>query len=98
MNVYELKKLADEWERVHNGGTWPDGVPQTVDEMRKRSTAWQNYREHCAKHFMEGLEGLRAVLNSAECPFCGRDNSNCPICTSDDCPGVRLLAELEGVE
>lgn len=54
---------------------------------------------HCVNNFDRALELVRIALKNADCPYYGRDNreSDGLGCTSDDCPGVMGLKELEDV-
>ena len=67
-------------------------------EFATESRANAQIVAHYHNTYMKALAALKTNLLCSFCPFCGRDNSMSKKgCTSDDCPGVKLIKELEEV-
>ena len=112
MNIYELEKqatpgpyiaVAHEVMAELNGKCrtlafcYDDDPSGTTLDTEADTTA--KLLTHCRNHFMRALKELKMCLLASFCPFCGRDNSlGKNGCTRTDCPGVKLVKELEEVK
>lgn len=108
MNIYELKKLADEWTNMWNNDKFPNDTPLTVKEMDRRKIANTDFDKHCRKYFMEALGFIKDRPNTGDCMTCDNqigteDMQHCRLgndtkrasCCYHSKSQMQLLAKLE---
>ena len=97
MNIYESKKLADEWHVIWDTNKFPKGMKRTVEEMDRRKIADFDFNKHCRKHFMDALEFIKRRITDRQICIMREEypntNCGCEICEANE-----LITKLEDVK